>query len=114
MYVYHNAPLVTSAALTHDVARVLKPGGLFMIFEHNPRNPLTMRVVNRCEFDRDAILLKPGEAESLMQGGGLADVSTRHILTVPSFNAVTRSADLLFSRLPLGAQYYTTGRVLRS
>tara|TARA_R110002020_G_scaffold15555_18_gene55283 strand:+ start:4044 stop:4754 length:711 start_codon:yes stop_codon:yes gene_type:complete len=111
--VYHHIPLATRPVLTRDVARVLKPGGLFMIFEHNPRNPLTMRVVNRCEFDRDAILLRPHEAEGLMGGAGFDDVASRHILTVPSFNSVTRGVDLAFSRLPLGAQYYTTGRRAR-
>ena len=70
-----------------------------MIFEHNPRNPLTMRVVNRCEFDRDAILLKNEEAEGLLSQANFTDIGSRHILTVPSFNKATRVVDQLFGGL---------------
>jgi SAM-dependent methyltransferase len=109
--VYHHVPISDRTALTRSVRRVLRPGGIFMIFEHNPRNPLTMRVVNRCEFDRDAVLLKSEEAESLLSKESFTNVESRHILTVPSFNKVTRAVDQLFSGLRLGAQYYTLGRV---
>jgi SAM-dependent methyltransferase len=108
--VYHHVPISNRAALTRSVRRVLRPGGLFMIFEHNPRNPLTMRVVNRCEFDRDAVLLKSEEAENLLDQEGFKNVGSRHILTVPSFNSTSRSVDRLFGRLKVGAQYYTCGR----
>ena len=37
--------------------RVVRPGGLLCIIEHNPFNPLTRLAVVRCEFDRDAVLL---------------------------------------------------------
>jgi SAM-dependent methyltransferase len=109
--VYHHVPLSNRAALTRSVRRVLRPGGIFMIFEHNPRNPLTMRVVNRCEFDRDAVLLKNEEAESLLSQENFTHVGSRHILTVPSFNKATRAVDQLFGGLRIGAQYYTSGRV---
>jgi SAM-dependent methyltransferase len=109
--VYHHVPLSNRAALTRNVRRVLRPGGIFMIFEHNPRNPLTMRVVNRCEFDRDAVLLKNEEAESLLSQENFTHVGSRHILTVPSFNKATRAIDQLFGGLRIGAQYYSSGRV---
>ncbi|MGO4389122.1 class I SAM-dependent methyltransferase [Microvirga sp. 2YAF29] len=109
--VYHHVPISSRAALTASVRRVLRPGGIFMIFEHNPRNPLTMKVVNRCEFDRDAVLLKNEEAEGLLSQASFTDVGSRHILTVPSFNKATRVVDQMFGGLKVGAQYYTTGRV---
>lgn len=43
--------------LVAEFARVLRPGGLALVYEHNPLNPLTRRVVDRCEFDKDAVLL---------------------------------------------------------
>jgi SAM-dependent methyltransferase len=109
--VYHHVPVVQRAALTQSVRNVLRPGGLFLIFEHNPRNPLTMRVVNRCEFDRDAVLLRSQETEALLQETGFTDVGSRHILTIPCFNRTTRAVDQLFGSLPIGAQYYTFGRM---
>jgi SAM-dependent methyltransferase len=109
--VYHHVPPEQRDALTRSVKNVLRPGGLFLIFEHNPRNPLTMRVVNRCEFDQDAVLLKNEETEARLRLAGFERVGSRHILTLPSFNRATRVVDKLFGGLPLGAQYYTFGRV---
>lgn len=109
--VFHHVPLNGRTRLIEEARRVLRAGGILVIFEHNPVNPLTMRVVNRCVFDKDAILLKSGETEALLAGGGLHDVRSRFILTIPSFNRVTRVLDQTFGRLPLGAQYFSMGRV---
>tara|TARA_R100000365_G_C2741042_1_gene69747 strand:- start:1235 stop:1936 length:702 start_codon:yes stop_codon:yes gene_type:complete len=108
--VYHHVPIYDREALTKSALNSLKPGGLLIIFEHNPQNPLTMRVVNRCEFDRDAVLLKSVEAEMLMRDTGFSDVRSKFILTVPSFNSLSRSIDISLGSLGLGAQYYTVGR----
>jgi SAM-dependent methyltransferase len=109
--VFHHVPVAARATLIEDARRVLRDGGIFVIFEHNPINPLTMRVVNRCVFDKDAVLLKSPEAEGLLANGGFKDVRSRFILTVPSFNRVTRMLDQSFGRLPLGAQYFSMGRL---
>lgn len=108
--VYHHVPIADRMPLTKDVRRVLRPGGIFVIFEHNPRNPLTMRVVNNCPFDADAVLLRPAETSTLMREAGFADVRVRHILTVPAAGRALRTLDRAFSALPLGAQFYCLGR----
>ncbi len=109
--VFHHVPLNGRHRLIEEARRVLRAGGIMVIFEHNPINPLTMRVVNRCVFDKDAILLKSREAETLLADGGFRGVHSRFILTVPSFNKLTRVLDQAFGRLPAGAQYFSMGRV---
>lgn len=109
--VFHHVPLNGRDRLIQEARRVLRAGGIMVIFEHNPINPLTMRVVNRCVFDKDAILLKSREAEALLVDGGFQDVRSRFILTIPSFNKMTRALDQAFGRLPVGAQYFSMGRV---
>ena len=109
--VFHHIPLDQRAALARDVRRVLRPGGSFVIFEHNPWNPLTRWVVDRCPFDADAVLLPPADAEQLLGGAGFSALSTQHILTVPPSGSMLRGLDRLAGRLPFGAQYYTRGRV---
>jgi SAM-dependent methyltransferase len=108
--VFHHVPLADRLALALEFRRILRPAGLFAIFEHNPRNPLTMRVVNNCEFDRDATLLDRRDSEALMASAGFRDIATRFILTVPAIGAALRALDRLFAALPVGAQYYTIGR----
>jgi SAM-dependent methyltransferase len=109
--VFHHVPLVDRLPLAGDIRRVLKPGGVFLIFEHNPRNPLTLHIVNHCAFDKNAILLRNVETETLMREAGLQQVSTRFILTVPPAGSVLRRVDQMFSRFPFGAQYCTCGEV---
>jgi SAM-dependent methyltransferase len=108
--VFHHVPLGQRGPLIADIRRCLKPNGHFIIFEHNPSNPLTMRVINRCEFDRDAVLLKPRACEAMVQQGGFEKVNTQFILNVPALNAPLRTVDKWLSKLPLGAQYYTVGK----
>ena len=108
--VFHHVPVANRVHLAQDVRRVLRAGGLFAIFEHNPLNPLTMHVVNNCEFDKDAVLLRRRETESLIEKAGFRDVDTRFILTLPAKGRIPRGVDRLFARIPLGAQYFTVGR----
>jgi SAM-dependent methyltransferase len=107
--VFHHVPVTQRIALVEDIHRVLRPGGLFAIFEHNPLNPVTRHVVDSCEFDKDAVLLKRRDSEALLNTSGFSDIKTRYIFTVPAAGRLLRSVDRLFSRLPLGAQYYTIG-----
>jgi SAM-dependent methyltransferase len=107
--VFHHVPVAQRPALVADVRRVLRPGGLFAIFEHNPLNPVTRRIVNTCEFDKDAVLLKRHDSEALLKASGFGDVNTRYIFSVPAASPLLRKVDRLFSLLPFGAQYYTLG-----
>ena len=108
--VFHHVALADRGPLVRDVKRVLRPGGLFAIFEHNPLNPVTRHIVKSCEFDADASLLRSKEVESLMQSAGFKNIFSRFILTVPAAGSLLRVLDQVFSRAPFGAQYYTLGR----
>lgn len=108
--VFHHIAPGDRAAVLAEIRRVLKPGGLFVMFEHNPRNPLTRRAVDRCELDEDAILLTQGEAHALIAAAGFDGVRDAFILSVPAKGSLLRAVDRWFARLPLGAQYYSLGR----
>lgn len=108
--VFHHVPLADRPRLMADIRRVLKPGGMMVIFEHNPLNPLTLLVVNRCEFDKDAILLRAGQSESLLTEAGFKDAFSRYILAIPADGTLARKVDAALSALPVGAQYYSLGK----
>lgn len=107
--VFHHVPTANRSALVLEVRRVLRPGGLFTVFEHNPLNPITMHVVRNCEIDKDAVLLTRSDSEALLRAAGFREIRTRFILTVPPAGSLLRTLDRCFSSLPLGAQYYTLG-----
>lgn len=108
--VMHHVPPGLWPQFSAELRRVLRPGGIALVFEHNPRNPLAVRAVNNCEFDENAVLLRHEQTKMLLAKAGFSDVSARSILTLPSFGRLTRRIDGLFGRLPLGAQYFAMGR----
>ncbi|SFU15440.1 class I SAM-dependent methyltransferase [Mesorhizobium sp. YR577] len=103
--VMHHVPPAQWPALVSEFKRVLKPGGLALVYEHNPLNPLTRRVVDKCEFDVDAVLLWPRPTRRLFEGAGFEKVRTRSILTVPPLNGLLAAADRAMGWQPFGAQF---------
>ena len=90
--------------------RVLVPGGTMVIIEHNPYNPVTRFVVNRCEFDRDAELLSMSLTKNLLQAANFEKVDCGYFYTIPPINPTMSLIDSWFSEIPLGAQYYCAYR----
>jgi SAM-dependent methyltransferase len=105
--VMHHVPPAEWAGFMGEMRRVVRPGGLVCVIEHNPFNPLTRFAVARCEFDRDAVLLGAGKTQKIMAGAGLRDIASHHFLLLPWEAKAARRVENAFSGLPLGAQYAT-------
>jgi SAM-dependent methyltransferase len=105
--VLHHVEPAARPELLAELARVTRRGGLCVAFEHNPLNPLTRLAVARCEFDDDAVLLGPREAERTMGAAGLRPVERRYVLFFPwRVRALQRVETVLGRAVPFGAQYY--------
>jgi SAM-dependent methyltransferase len=104
--VVHHVPPAQRHGFAAELRRVVRPGGLVVVFEHNPLNPLTRLAVARCEFDGDAVLLTAGSARTLLRGAGLRPLEHRYVILLPSEAPRLVAAEGLFGRLPLAAQYY--------
>jgi SAM-dependent methyltransferase len=109
--VLHHVAPPEWADFIHEMRRVVRPGGLICVIEHNPLNPLTRLAVARCEFDRDAVLLGAGTARKLMAAGGLREIGTRYFLLLPWEAKPARRVEDALSNVPLGAQYAAFGTV---
>jgi SAM-dependent methyltransferase len=105
--VLHHVEPSARTGLLAELARVTRAGGLCVVFEHNPLNPLTRLAVARCEFDDDAVLLGPREAERTMRAVGLRPFERKYILFFPWRGRVWQWSEGALGRVPLGAQYYT-------
>ena len=94
--------------LLAEVYRVLKPAGSAYVFEQNPANPVTRRIVDRCPFDKYARLLKAPELMDLMRAAGFEDAQTYFILFSPrhSIFAPIHAIEPWLRRVPIGAQYF--------
>ncbi len=108
--VLHHVDRDRRAAFAAELARVTRPGGLAVVFEHNPLNPLTRLAVARCDFDEDAELLGRRQTRSLLTARGLRPVEQRYILFFPWRARPLRIAERALSAVPLGAQYYVAAQ----
>ncbi|HXY73153.1 MAG TPA: class I SAM-dependent methyltransferase [Actinomycetota bacterium] len=108
--VLHHVPMGERDAFCTEMARIVRPGGIVAIFEHNPLNPLSRLAVARCEFDVGVELVPPREAARRMKVARLAVGSPDYIVFFPWRGAIARRAETWLRRVPLGAQYCAIGR----
>lgn len=106
--VFHHIPRRSHKESLHAIYSRLKPGGLFVIFELNPINPLTQLVAiqNDYKFDPDANLLSPYYLGSLLSNEGFRDSQVKFTIFFPSFLSVMSPMERFLTWLPLGAHYY--------
>jgi ubiquinone/menaquinone biosynthesis C-methylase UbiE len=104
--VMHHVPPQHWTDFLREMRRVLKPDGIAMVLEHNPYNPLTRLVVNRCPFDADAVLLSKSTLRQHLDAAQLVVHGTHYFLFTPWERL--QFVDRLIGWLPLGAQYCVT------
>src|ERR1700722_17205756 len=104
--VYHHVHGSARTLLTSEIRRVLTPGGLCCIIEHNPWDPVTRAIVRRCPVDVDAELLTSRKASVLLQAAGFESLSTDYFLYFPEqlFNRLS-SMERMLCKVPFGGQY---------
>jgi SAM-dependent methyltransferase len=103
--VFHHIPVAERIAAFRLCRDLLREDGRFFLFEHNPLNPLTRYVFERCSFDRDAEMIPRPEAMRLAGIAGLSVVRADYTLFFPKQLALLRPLERLLGRLPIGAQY---------
>jgi len=103
--VFHHIPGNEHTAKLAEIRRTLKPGGLLVVYEHNPLNPLTVRAVDTCPFDADAELIRAGEMRRRFIRAGLPSARIEYRLFFPAFARALRPLERYLDWLPLGAQY---------
>ncbi|RXG85488.1 class I SAM-dependent methyltransferase [Bradyrhizobium zhanjiangense] len=104
--VMHHVPPPQWESFVANAHRVTAPGGLTLVFEHNPYNPLTRYIVKTCDMDKDAVLLRPAKLRRMFAAAGYTDIFTRTIISVPPAGGFLTRMDSVLGNLPFGAQYY--------
>lgn len=108
--VFHHIPHEQHPAVLRELQRVVRPGGLVMVYEHNPFNPLTVRAVRTCPFDENAVLITARQLSRTGLAAGLKAHRTDFRVFFPAALAALRPAEHYLRWLPLGAQYFVAWR----
>ncbi|HEX4481048.1 MAG TPA: class I SAM-dependent methyltransferase [Rudaea sp.] len=103
--VFHHVARAELAQWLQRCGEALAPGGRLFVFEHNPRNPVTRWVFERCPFDVGAKMIPPNELIDTARGAGLALAKKRYTLFFPKPLKWLRPLEKMLGWLPLGAQY---------
>ena len=108
--VLHHIPHSEHPGILAEARRVLRPHGTLVVFEHNPYNPLTVQAVNTCEFDENAVLIRPGQLKRDALRAGFARANIQFRIFFPHALRGLRGLEPWMKWLPFGAQYYLHGR----
>jgi SAM-dependent methyltransferase len=101
---HHIAPAERSGALKF-VRNILERAGHFAFWENNPINPGARYVMKRCEFDRDAIAITPGQARKMLEGNGFEIIRATSAFFFPRSLAWMRGLENSLGPTMLGGQY---------
>ena len=110
MCVFHHIDHGDHIRLLRELLRVVRPGGSLFIFEHNPYNPLTARVVNNCPFDENARLISGNDMKKRILRAGFSKTQVRYRVFFPRIFRIFRPLEAALAWLPLGGQYYVHAR----
>jgi ubiquinone/menaquinone biosynthesis C-methylase UbiE len=106
MCVFHHIDHSDHISLLQELRRVIRSSGSLFIFEHNPYNPLTVRVVNNCPFDENARLIRGSDMKQRFLAAGFSSAMTRYRIFFPHRLRALRPLEMGLTWLPLGGQYY--------
>jgi SAM-dependent methyltransferase len=106
--VIHHVPTPSRQAVIGLVKQALKSGGSLCIFEHNPINPVTRKIVSNCVFDEGVELIQKRSLKNLiLRTGGFTQQRAGYFLFFPPRLKALAPLEEILSWLPLGGQHFS-------
>ena len=114
--------IVVACALLHHVQpgdrkkmfdefkRVLVPGGVLVVFEHNPWNLVTQIVVRTTAIDKHAKLLSANHVRELAVKSGFSIDREEYMMFFPPRWSFLSGVEKFLVRFPFGGQFAIAGR----
>jgi len=103
--VFHHIPTQEHLYWIDELKRVLKPGGMLYVYEHNPINPLTVRAVKSSPLDVNAQLIPANEFLRNIKQAEFIGGEIAYKLFFPKWLSHIRFLELYLEPVCLGAQY---------
>ncbi|MFC1532340.1 class I SAM-dependent methyltransferase [Thermodesulfobacteriota bacterium] len=104
--VFHHTLPQERTSILSKLKSIMKPEGRMVVFEHNPLNPLSRRVVKNCPYDADAQMVWPELFKKTVERCGLKVIHKGYIVFFPRFLKFLRGIEQYLGFLPFGAQYF--------
>lgn len=104
--VFHHIPADLHLSTLKYLRFLLSSNGYLFVFEHNPKNPLTRKVFETCEFDIGCKMISPAVFIQMCVDAGYSTIIRRYILFFPKILSVLSRLEKFLKWCPFGAQYY--------
>jgi len=104
--VFHHIPHNVHSNWFNEIMRITKQGGIMLIYEHNPNNPLTVKAVNTCPFDENAVLINANKLKKQLIELGWRNVVIKYRIFFPAKLKWLRFLESYLTGFPLGGQWY--------
>jgi len=109
--VLHHIKSPIRESVVTTFSKLIKNKGKIIIFEHNPFNPLTCKIVRDSLLDKGVVLLPFSETLYYLKKAGFKNIRLSFIVFFPRFLSALRWAEPLLFWFPLGAQYTAIGEI---
>lgn len=104
--VFHHIAPPERPGVLGEIKSLLSDDGSIFVFEHNPYNPVTRKLVRECPFDTDASLLTSALMKNLLTQAGFSTVKKKYTLFIPPAFSGLLKIEPYLGWLPLGGQYF--------
>jgi len=108
--VFHHIPHSEHGKIIDKLSSLLNHEGRLVIWEHNPINPVTQKIVKDCPFDEDAVLVPSSILQNHFNRVSLENVQVIYTTFFPKFLSTLNFMDPFLGWLPLGGQYLVKGQ----
>jgi SAM-dependent methyltransferase len=104
--VFHHIPQQRHDSILRQLRCHLNQGGRLVIFEHNPYNPFTRHITQRCKLDQNARLINAGSLVEQVMKSGFRILEKKYYLFLPWGHRMWFWAEkVLLKNVPFGCQY---------
>jgi trans-aconitate methyltransferase len=110
---FHHISHDKHESILKELASVLTSSGKIFIWEHNPINPITRKLVKDCPLDQDAALINPRKMKDMLSRVQLNSVKIIYTTFFPKFLNFLKPLESRLEWLPMGAQYIATGESIK-
>ena len=108
---FHHISHDAQETILKELVNVLTSSGKIFIWEHNPINPITRKLVKDCPLDQNAILINPKKMKDMLCRVQLNSVKIIYTSFFPRFLSFLAPLESRLGWFPMGAQYIATGKV---
>lgn len=104
--VFHHIPEELHLVTLKYLRSFLSSDGYLYVFEHNPKNPLTRKVFETCEFDVGCKMINPSLFIKMCGEADYNIIIRRYVLFFPKIFSILIRLEKFLKWCPIGAQYY--------